>query len=36
LFRGLHRPVCRTQLTEIDARLDELDRRGIEVIAVSG
>jgi peroxiredoxin len=35
-FRGLHCPVCRAQLRELDTRLDELDRRGVEVIAVSG
>jgi peroxiredoxin len=35
-FRGLHCPVCRAQLSEIERRLGELDKRGIEVIAVSG
>jgi peroxiredoxin len=35
-FRGLHCPVCRAQLTELERRLDELEERGIEVIAVSG
>ena len=35
-FRGLHCPVCRAQLSELERQLDELDERGIEVIAVSG
>ena len=36
LFRGLHCPVCRAQLSELERRLSELEQRGIEVIAVSG
>ena len=35
-FRGLHCPVCRGQLRELDRRLSEFTERGIEVIAVSG
>jgi peroxiredoxin len=35
-FRGLHCPVCRAQLGELDRRFDEFEERGIEVIAVSG
>ena len=35
-FRGLHCPVCRAQLTELNRRLGELEQRGIDVIAVSG
>jgi peroxiredoxin len=35
-FRGLHCPVCRAQLSELERRLDELYARGIEVIVVSG
>jgi peroxiredoxin len=35
-FRGLHCPVCRAQLSELDRRFDEFEERGIEVIAVSG
>ena len=35
-FRGLHCPVCRAQLSELERRLDEFEQRGIEVIAVSG
>lgn len=35
-FRGLHCPICRKQLTEIDQRLDDLREAGIgEVVAVS-
>lgn len=34
-YRGLHCPVCRGQLSELDSRLDELSERGIEVIAAS-
>ena len=35
-FRGLHCPVCRAQLGELERRLGEFEERGIEVIAVSG
>ena len=35
-FRGLHCPVCRAQLTELNRRLGELEERGIDVVAVSG
>jgi peroxiredoxin len=35
-FRGLHCPVCRAQLSELDRRLPELEERGIEVITVTG
>jgi peroxiredoxin len=34
-YRGLHCPVCRAQLTELDARLDEFAQRGVDVIAIS-
>jgi len=34
-FRGLHCPVCRSQLSELNRRLDELEAARIEVIAVS-
>ena len=34
--RGLHCPVCRAQLAELDRRLDELTKRGIEVVSISG
>jgi peroxiredoxin len=35
-FRGLHCPVCRAQLSELNRRLDDLRDQGIEVIVVSG
>jgi peroxiredoxin len=35
-FRGLHCPMCRAQLRELERRLGELVGRGIDVIAVSG
>jgi peroxiredoxin len=35
-YRGLHCPVCRAQLSELNRRLDELTTRGITVIAISG
>jgi peroxiredoxin len=34
-FRGLHCPVCKAQLAELDRRLEDLTERGVEVIAVS-
>jgi peroxiredoxin len=34
-FRGLHCPVCRAQLTELNRRLDDIRDQEIEVIAVS-
>src|SRR5689334_8101951 len=35
-FRGLHCPVCASQLRELERGLDELERRGVEVVAISG
>ncbi len=35
-FRGLHCPVCRGQLSELERRVGELEEGGIEVIVVSG
>ncbi len=35
-YRGHHCPVCRAQLSELNRRIDELEQRGILVIAVSG
>ncbi len=35
-YRGLHCPVCRAYLAELDRKLDEFTRRGVEVMAVSG
>ncbi len=34
--RGLHCPVCRAQLSELNHRVDELAGRGIDVVSVSG
>ena len=34
--RGLHCPVCRAQLSELNRRFDELADKGIDVISVSG
>ncbi len=33
--RGLHCPVCRAQLAELDRRFEELAERGIEVVSIS-
>jgi peroxiredoxin len=35
-YRGFHCPVCRAQLSELNRRIDELEQRGLSVIAVSG
>jgi peroxiredoxin len=35
-YRGLHCPVCRAQLSELNRRLGDLESRGVIVIAVSG
>jgi peroxiredoxin len=35
-YRGLHCPVCKAQLRELDRRIGELDERGVDVIAISG
>ena len=34
--RGLHCPVCRAQLAELDRRFAELAARGIDVVSVTG
>jgi hypothetical protein len=34
-YRGLHCPVCKTYLGDLEAKLPEFERRGVEVIAVS-
>ena len=34
-YRGLHCPICRPYLSELDRNLEEFQRRGVEVIAVS-
>lgn len=35
-YRGLHCPICRKQLSELDRKLGEFHRRGVEVVAISG
>ena len=34
--RGLHCPVCRAQLSELDRRFDELAEKGTDVVSISG
>ncbi|MGX1848831.1 peroxiredoxin-like family protein [Streptomyces sp. NPDC055299] len=34
-YRGLHCPLCKAQLRELDRHQDELSQRGIEAIAIS-
>lgn len=34
-YRGLHCPICKTQLRELESKLDEFDRRGVAVVALS-
>lgn len=34
-YRGLHCPICRVYLRDLDTKMDEFRRRGIDVIAVS-
>lgn len=34
-YRGLHCPQCRKQLTELETKLPEFERRGVSVVAVS-
>lgn len=34
-YRGLHCPICRTQLKELEAKLDEFEQRGVSVVAIS-
>lgn len=34
-YRGLHCPICRSQLAEFERGLDDLDRRGVALIAIS-
>lgn len=35
-FRGLHCPICRTQLRDLQAKLPDFAKRGVGVIALSG
>jgi len=34
-YRGLHCPLCRRQLGELEAKLAEFDKRGVSVVAIS-
>lgn len=34
-YRGLHCPVCKTYLGELEAKLPEFSKRGVDVIAIS-
>jgi peroxiredoxin len=34
-YRGLHCPQCRKQLTELESKLPEFDKRGVSVVALS-
>jgi peroxiredoxin len=34
-YRGLHCPQCRKQLTDLESKLPEFDRRGVSVVAIS-
>lgn len=34
-YRGLHCPICKTYLGELEAKLPEFEKRGVEVIALS-
>jgi peroxiredoxin len=34
--RGLHCPVCRAQLSELNRRFEELAEKGIDVVSISG
>lgn len=35
-YRGLHCPVCRKYIGELDGLVDDFEKRGVEVIAISG
>lgn len=35
-YRGLHCPVCRQYISELDGLMDDFRERGVEVIAISG
>ena len=34
-YRGLHCPICNGQLRELESKLDEFNKRGVAVVAVS-
>ena len=35
-YRGLHCPICRTQLKELDDRIGDFAIRGVQLVAISG
>ena len=35
VYRGLHCPICKTYLGDLEAKLPEFARRGVDVIAIS-
>lgn len=35
VYRGLHCPICKTYLGELEAKLPEFSKRGVDVIAIS-
>jgi peroxiredoxin len=35
VYRGLHCPVCRAYLADLESKLEEFERRGVEVVALS-
>ncbi len=34
-YRGLHCPICKTQLKDLESKLDDFEKRGVAVAAVS-
>jgi peroxiredoxin len=34
-YRGLHCPICRAQLKELESKLPEFQKRGVSVVAIS-
>lgn len=34
-YRGLHCPICKTQLKDLESKLEEFARRGVSVVAIS-
>jgi len=35
VYRGLHCPICKSYLGELEAKLPEFEKRGVEVVALS-
>ena len=35
VYRGLHCPICKTYLADLEAKLPEFEQRGVEVVALS-